>query len=65
MASVESDAGARLSLGADLSIFSVGKATQVGDRSVRVPLLLGDPDGNTLRVALTLKLDLFSDETDA
>ena len=65
MALVESDADASLSLGADLSIFSVGKATQVGDRSVRVPLVLGDPDGHTLRVALTLKLDMFSDETDA
>ena len=65
VASAELESEGQLRLGADLSIFSVGKATQVGDRSVRVPLLLGDPDGATLRVSLTLKLDMFSDETDA
>ncbi len=65
VASTELEGEGPLRLGADLSIFSVGKATKLDDRTVRVPLLLGDPDGATLRVALTLKLDMFSDETDA
>jgi signal recognition particle receptor subunit beta len=51
-----------LRIGADLSIVSVGKATQSGERALRVPLVLGDADGRTARVALTIQLDPLMDE---
>lgn len=53
-------AGARL--GSDLSIVSVGEATREGDRSVRVPLVLGDADGGTSTVVLTIQLDALVEE---
>ena len=52
--------GARL--GPDLSIVSVGEASRVGDRSVRVPLVLGDGEGGTSTLVLTLQLDALAEE---
>jgi hypothetical protein len=51
-----------LRIGTDLSIVSVGEASRSGERAVRVPLVLGDADGNTARVALTIQLDPLMDE---
>jgi len=47
----------RLSLGPDLRIVSVGSATRHDERSIRVPLVLGDADGATGSIALTISLD--------
>jgi signal recognition particle receptor subunit beta len=52
--------GARL--GRDLSIVSVGAATRVGERSVRLPLVLGDAEGGTSTLVLTLQLEALLDE---
>ena len=49
-------------MGPDLSIVSVGQATRSGERSVRVPLVLGDGDGNTSTLVLTIQLDPLMDE---
>jgi signal recognition particle receptor subunit beta len=49
--------GARI--GASLTIVSVGEATRVDDRSVRIPLVLGDDDGETSSLMLTVRLDPF------
>ena len=43
----------------DLSIVSVGEATRAGVRAVRVPLVLGDTDGQTTSVVLTIQIDPF------
>ena len=43
---IEKSDGVRI--GADLSIVSVGEAARSGERSVRVPLVLGDADGETI-----------------
>lgn len=51
-------------LGPDLSIVSVGTATRAGARAVRVPLVLGDTEGRTASLTLTIQLDAVSDETD-
>ena len=50
-------------LGSDLSIVSVGEATRAGDRGVRVPIVLGDGDGQTSTLVLTIQLDPLIDET--
>jgi len=47
--------GARI--GASLSIVSVGEATRADDRSVRIPLVLGDDEGGTSSVVLTVRID--------
>jgi signal recognition particle receptor subunit beta len=57
---IERSAGARL--GPDLTIVSVGEASREDDRSVRVPLVLGDAEGGTTSVVLTLRLDVLVDE---
>lgn len=57
---IERPAGARL--GPDLSIVSVGEASRADDRSVRVPLVLGDAEGGTTSLVLTLRLDVLVDE---
>jgi signal recognition particle receptor subunit beta len=57
---IERPRGARI--GPGLTIVSVGEATRVGERSVRVPLVLGDPDGETATLALTIELDPLVDE---
>ena len=57
---IERPAGVRL--GPDLSIVSVGEASRADDRSVRVPLVLGDAEGGTTSLVLTLRLDVLVDE---
>ncbi|MDJ0849815.1 MAG: GTPase domain-containing protein [Myxococcota bacterium] len=47
--------GARL--GRDLSIVSVGTATRAGERAVRVPVVLGDGEGGTSTLVLTIQLE--------
>ena len=49
-------------LGSDLSIVSVGEASLAGDRSVRVPIVLGDGEGQTSTLVLTIQLDPLIDE---
>jgi len=46
----------------DIRILSVGTATQVGERSVRVPVVLGNPDGDSATLALTVQLDPLLDD---
>jgi hypothetical protein len=43
--------------GSDLTIVSVGQAVRSGDREVVLPLVLGDPSGQTSTLVLTLRLD--------
>jgi len=57
---IEKSQGVRI--GTDLSIVSVGEASRSGERAVRVPIVLGDRDGNTARMALTIQLDPLMDE---
>lgn len=57
---IERSAGIRV--GPDLSIVSVGEATRSGERAVRVPLVLGDGEGNTSTLVLTIQLDPLTDE---
>ncbi len=47
--------GARF--GPDLRVVSVGTAERSGERGVRVPLVLGNDEGETLTVALTVQLE--------
>jgi mutual gliding-motility protein MglA len=47
--------GARI--GASLSIVSVGPATRADAHSVRIPLVLGDGEGGTSTLVLTVRLD--------
>ncbi len=57
----EIEAGAGVRIGPGLSIVSVGRATRSGDRSVRIPLVLGDPEGGTSTLVLTIQLDAIPD----
>jgi hypothetical protein len=57
---IDRPAGARL--GPDLSIVSVGEASRADDLSVRVPLVLGDAEGGTTSLVLTVRLDVLVDE---
>jgi signal recognition particle receptor subunit beta len=50
-----SSRGARI--GEDMSIVSVGEATRADDRTVRVPIVLGDGEGETSTLVLTIQLD--------
>jgi len=52
--------GARID--GDLTIVSVGEATRADERSVRIPLVLGDAEGGTSALVLTLRLDPITDE---
>ncbi|HEX5065263.1 MAG TPA: ADP-ribosylation factor-like protein [Myxococcota bacterium] len=52
--------GARI--GRDLVIVSVGEASRVDDKSVRVPIVLGDGLGETSTLLLTIRLDALVDE---
>ncbi|HJO23297.1 MAG: GTPase domain-containing protein [Myxococcota bacterium] len=54
-------AGVRIGL--DLSIVSVGEATREGNRAVRLPLVLGDAEGGTSTLVLTIQLDAPAEET--
>ena len=53
-------AGARI--GRDLCIVSVGEASRADERSVRVPLVVGDAEGETSTLVLTVRLDPLLDE---
>jgi signal recognition particle receptor subunit beta len=48
-------------IGADLCIVSVGEAKRVGDRGISVPLVLGNDEGETVTLALTIQLDPLLD----
>lgn len=52
-------AGARI--GADLRIVSVGDAQRTNDRALSIPLVLGNDDGETITLALTIQLDPLLD----
>jgi len=52
--------GARID--SDLSIVSVGEATRADERSVRLPIVLGDGEGATSTLVLTIRLDPLVDE---
>jgi len=52
-------------IGADLRIVSVGTARRTGDRVVRVPLVLGNADGESVTLALTIQLDPILDGEEA
>lgn len=51
--------GARI--GADLRIVSVGDARRTTERAISVPLVLGNDDGETITLALTIQLDPLLD----
>jgi signal recognition particle receptor subunit beta len=53
-------AGARIDR--DLCIVSVGEASRADERSVRVPLVVGDAEGETSTLVLTVRLDPLLDE---
>jgi hypothetical protein len=57
---IGSPSGVRL--GPDVSIVSVGEAVRAGDRSVRLPLVLGDGEGRATTLVLTIQLDPLPDE---
>jgi signal recognition particle receptor subunit beta len=57
---IERPEGARL--GRDLTIVSVGEASRASERSVRVPLVLGDREGGTSTLVLTIQLDALEEE---
>jgi hypothetical protein len=57
---IERPLGAQL--GPGLTLVSVGEATRVGDRAVRIPLVLGDPHGGTSTLVLTVQLDALLEE---
>jgi len=54
--------GARI--GADFELVSVGTATRDGHRAVRVPLVLGNAEGETVTLALTIQLEPLFDDGD-
>ena len=51
--------GARID--SHLSIVSVGEATRADERSLRIPLILGDGEGGTSSLILTIRLDPLMD----
>jgi signal recognition particle receptor subunit beta len=53
-----------LRLGGELAIVSVGEATLADERSVRIPLVLGDGEGGTASLVLTVRLDPPAPEKD-
>lgn len=57
--STDQQAGARID--SHLSIVSVGEATRADERSVRIPLILGDGEGGTSSLILTIRLDPLID----
>jgi len=57
------DAQAGVRIGPSLSIVSVGEATRADDRSVRIPLVLGDDEGGTSTVVLTVRIDPLLSES--
>jgi len=53
------NSGARI--GADFRIVSVGDASRQNDRAICVPLVLGNDEGETITLALTIQLDPLLD----
>ena len=53
------NSGARI--GADFRIVSVGDASRQSDRAICVPLVLGNDEGETITLALTIQLDPLLD----
>lgn len=49
-------------LGPELTIVSVGEASRAGERSVRIPLVLGDREGGTSTLVLTVQLDALVED---
>jgi len=60
----EAKASAGPRLGPDLRIVSVGTASAVDVRSVRIPLVLGNAEGETVSLALTVQLDPMLEDFD-
>lgn len=60
----EKDKPSALRIGPDLRIVSVGQAEAVETRTVRIPLVLGNDDGETVSFALTVSLDPLLDGED-
>jgi len=56
------DGDSGVQLGPGLSIVSVGQASRSGERSVRVPLVLGDSEGRASTLVLTIQLDPLLDQ---
>jgi signal recognition particle receptor subunit beta len=56
---IKAQGGARI--GADLRIVSVGDVRRKDDRAICVPLVLGNDDGETVTLALTIQLDPLLD----
>jgi hypothetical protein len=54
------ESGARI--GGDLRIVSVGVAERSGDRGVKLPLVLGNKEGETVTLALSIQLDPLLDD---
>lgn len=52
----------RLSFGPDLRVVSVGNATREDEHKVRVPLVLGDAEGVTASLTLTISLEALLDD---
>ena len=52
----------RLSFGPDLRVVSVGTATREDEHRVRVPLVLGDAEGVTASLTLTIALEALLDD---
>ena len=59
---IERPAGARIA--PELSIVSVGQAVRAGERTVRVPIVLGNANGQTSTLALTIQIDPVIDADD-
>lgn len=57
---LEAPLGARV--GAGLTIVSVGEARRADDQTVQVPLVLGDAEGETSTLLLSIRLDPLVDE---
>jgi signal recognition particle receptor subunit beta len=58
----EAKRGAGARIGSDLRIVSVGTATRSGERAVQVPLVLGNDEGETVTLSLSVQLDPLLDD---
>ncbi len=60
--SAEPKISAGVRIGSDLRIVSVGTATREGERVVRIPLVLGNADGESVTLAISIQLDPLLDD---
>jgi hypothetical protein len=58
----EAKPGGGARIGSDLRIVSVGTATRSGERAVQVPLVLGNDEGETVTLSLSVQLDPLLDD---